>query len=161
MNRFLPPRGIEPQTEEQDRPKAEGRRNCQTLSHAGVAESAEESAGGGPGRLSLHQCHTMPYISGEKATRFALGGHFGVHFHSGKAFPTRTVRARAPKARIGDSRGLVMNKDRGRKGRPSGPVADILAGRFEYDRADEKRKIQEEIEDFLEERQDKGASSRS
>jgi len=54
-----------------------------------------------------------------------------------------------------------MNKDRGRKGRPIGGVSDILAGKFEYDRADEKRKIQEEIEDFLEDRQQKNASHRS
>ena len=50
-----------------------------------------------------------------------------------------------------------MNKDRGRRPRPQAETSGIPP-RIEYDRADEKRKIQEEIEDFLEERQDKGAT---
>jgi len=48
-----------------------------------------------------------------------------------------------------------MDKARNRKPRPRGESSDFAAGRFEYDRADEKRKIQEEIEDFLQERQEK------
>jgi hypothetical protein len=46
-----------------------------------------------------------------------------------------------------------MNKARNQKSRPQGEPGGALAGRFEYDRADEKRKIQEEIEDFLTERE--------
>ena len=52
-----------------------------------------------------------------------------------------------------------MNKARNQKGRTQGEPGDSLAGRFEYDRADEKRKLQEEIEDFLTEREQKRPST--
>jgi hypothetical protein len=46
-----------------------------------------------------------------------------------------------------------MEKGRQYKGRTQGAGSGISPiGRFEYDRADEKRKIHEEIEDFLTER---------
>jgi len=51
-----------------------------------------------------------------------------------------------------------MNKGKYPRGRTGGEPSDILAGRFEYDRADEKRKIHDEIEDFLTERQEKKPS---
>jgi|GEM_PF-4443114 len=53
-----------------------------------------------------------------------------------------------------------MDKLRHQKNRQRTVVGDALAGKFEYDRADEKRKIQEEIEDFLVERQEKQSPSK-
>jgi len=48
-----------------------------------------------------------------------------------------------------------MNKARQQKDRPQVDAGNLSLGHIEYDRADEKRKIQEEIEDFLTERQEK------
>jgi len=48
-----------------------------------------------------------------------------------------------------------MNKGRNLKQRPQGDIGGGMGARIEYDRADEKRKVQEEIEDFLTERQEK------
>ncbi len=45
-----------------------------------------------------------------------------------------------------------MDKGRHIKHRQHAQNSEALGVRFEYDRADEKRKIQEEIEEFLEER---------
>ena len=50
-----------------------------------------------------------------------------------------------------------MDRMRNHKTRPQGQAGDISGGKFEYDRADEKRKIHEEIEAFLLERQKKDA----
>ena len=49
-----------------------------------------------------------------------------------------------------------MQKGRQYKGRTlGGEAGSSPIGRFEYDRADEKRKIHEEIEDFLAEPQER------
>ena len=63
----------------------------------------------------------------------------------------RPVRAGSENKETNEAR--FMNKARNQKSRPLGDPLDSLASRFEYDRADEKRKIQEEIEDFLTERE--------
>lgn len=45
-----------------------------------------------------------------------------------------------------------MDKARNRKPHAPSHAGDMSIARFEYDRANEKRKVQEEIEDFLKER---------
>lgn len=52
-----------------------------------------------------------------------------------------------------------MDKTRNHRPQLRG-VPDSAGGRFEYDRADEKRKIHEEIEDFLEERDQRRPADR-
>ena len=54
-----------------------------------------------------------------------------------------------------------MRKGKGHRGRPHHrETSDVFIGKFEYDRAEEKRKLQEEIEDLLEEREESRTSSR-
>lgn len=51
-----------------------------------------------------------------------------------------------------------MTRRRVEKGRRHKETTHALAAHIDYDRADEKRKIQEEIEDFLEEREEEEQS---